>query len=152
MEELAHGLGVTSRNTSRGGLNGTGRKPGILVVDDEPSIRRFCRAAAVHRGYWAHTVSSAEECVEYLESGGRDIGLIFLDVHLPCKSGLDILGEIRTLCPSVTVVMMSGLGDEGVQFAAQRGDIAGFMPKPFALSDVARYIESSLAQSSSTAI
>jgi len=124
----------------------------VLVVDDEPSIRRFCAAAASRRGYPVYTVSSAEQCLEFLSTAFDTVGLILLDIDLPGRSGLDILDDIYVFCPSVPVVMMSGSCGHQLRLAAERNEYADFLAKPFSLSDLQNVFDSYMAAGSPAAV
>ena len=65
----------------------------ILVVDDEPQIRRVLRSTLSFRGYTISEVSSGEEAVDL--AGKLKPDLILLDVNLPGISGIDTCREIR---------------------------------------------------------
>ena len=65
----------------------------ILVVDDEPQIRRVLRSTLSFRGYTISEASSGEEALQLVPKLKPD--LILLDVNLPGMSGVDTCREIR---------------------------------------------------------
>ena len=77
--------------------------PHILVVDDEESIRYTFEAFLSEEGY---TVSSAADCEEGIALlREKDIDLIFADIILPDKSGIDLLKAAREIVPNVPVIL-----------------------------------------------
>ena len=81
-------------------------KPHILIVDDEESIRFTFKAFLSEEGY---TVSSAADCDEGIAAlREKDIDLVFADIILPGKTGIDLLKAAREIVPSVPVIMITG--------------------------------------------
>lgn len=80
--------------------------PHILVVDDEESIRYTFNHFLSDEGY---TVSGAADCDEAIALlREKDVDLIFADIVLPGRSGLDLLREAKEILPNVLVVMITG--------------------------------------------
>jgi len=78
----------------------------ILVVDDEESIRFTFETFLSEEGY---RVSSAADCEEGIALlAGNDFDLIFADIILPGKSGIDLLKAARETAPGVPVIMITG--------------------------------------------
>ena len=65
----------------------------VLVVDDEPPIRRLLRAGLATQDYEVREAGSAEEALESIESEKPDVML--LDLGLPGRNGMDLLAELR---------------------------------------------------------
>ncbi|HUJ31409.1 MAG TPA: response regulator, partial [Candidatus Acidoferrum sp.] len=66
----------------------------ILVVDDEPQIRRVLRTTLTSQGYAANEAKSGDEALELIRTERPD--LILLDVNMPGRSGLETCREIRS--------------------------------------------------------
>ncbi len=80
--------------------------PHILVVDDEESIRYTFNHFLSDEGY---TVSGAADCDEAIALlREKDVDLIFADIILPGRSGIDLLKEAKEILPNVLVVMITG--------------------------------------------
>ena len=111
--------------------SGRGGAPGplILIVDDDPGIRRYVRASLEADGYTVREASSAEEGLAALEEEPPD--LILLDVMMPEVDGWEMLRRVqeRHGVGTIPVVMFSGRV-EGAEEAAKRG-AQGFVGKPF---------------------
>jgi len=106
----------------------------ILIVDDEKNLRWSLRLALEERGHQVDEAASGEECLEMLRERARD--LVFLDVRLPGRDGMDILQEVRRHWGNTIVVMMSAYGADGARADALQQGAYYFLPKPFELSHV----------------
>jgi CheY-like chemotaxis protein len=82
----------------------------ILVVDDEPPIRKLLRMGLGAHGYEVLEAPNGKTALELL---GRDPALVILDLGLPDIDGLELLGRIREARPTLPVVVLSSRGDEG---------------------------------------
>src|SRR5918996_5118421 len=102
------------------------RGPLILIVDDDPGLRGFVRAALEYDGYSVREAASAEEGLEALDEESPD--LILLDVMMPQVDGWEMLRRVqeRHGVGSIPVIMFSGKVDESAADAAARG-VHGFI-------------------------
>jgi two-component system nitrogen regulation response regulator NtrX len=100
----------------------------ILVVDDEPNIRKLLAGILEDEGYVVSLAADAEEAAGVLAEGEVDI--LLLDVKLPGTDGLAFLRRLRTEKSSVPVVMMSGHGTIGTAVEATRLGALDFIEKP----------------------
>jgi excisionase family DNA binding protein len=112
--------------------SGRGRQPGphVLIVDDDPSLRRYVRASLENEGYSVREAGSAAEGLAALEEEPPD--LILLDVMMPKVDGWEMLRLVqeRHGVGAIPVIMFSGRVDEGAAEAASLG-AQGFVGKPF---------------------
>ena len=112
--------------------SGRAGQPGplVLIVDDDPGLRRYVRASLENEGYSVREAGSAEEGLAALEDGPPD--LILLDVMMPKVDGWEMLRLVqeRHGVGAIPVVMFSGRVEEGASEAADRGAQA-FVGKPF---------------------
>src|SRR5438093_4286248 len=112
--------------------SGQGGRPGplVLIVDDDPGLRRYVRASLENEGYSVREAGSAEEGLAALEEQPPD--LILLDVMMPQVDGWEMLRLVheRHGVGAIPVIMFSGRIDEGAAEAASRGAQA-FVGKPF---------------------
>jgi PAS domain S-box-containing protein len=105
----------------------------ILVVEDEDSVREFAMRALREGGYTVLEASDAEEAMAvFSEAGGVD--LVFSDVVLPTKSGLELVEELQSSRPDVRVLLASGYTDTKSQWEAIRDRGFGFLQKPYGIS------------------
>jgi len=112
--------------------SGRGGQPGplVLIVDDDPGIRRYVKASLESEGYAVREAGSAEEGLAALEEKSPD--LILLDVMMPKIDGWEMLRLVqeRHGVGAIPVIMFSGRVDEAAAEAVRRGAKA-FVGKPF---------------------
>ena len=77
----------------------------ILIVDDEPNLRKTLALILQRDGYTVTTAGSADEAHQLLGAGA--FGLVFLDIKMPDKNGLTLLKEIREIYPDMPIVLLT---------------------------------------------
>lgn len=107
--------------------------PRILIIDDEDAIRGSLKSALDKRGHDTVTAATARQGLEFSTAG---FDVIFLDVMLPDRSGLDILPELLVRFPQSAVVMISGHADIDTAVKAIRIGAYDFIEKPLSLDRV----------------
>lgn len=114
----------------------------VLIVDDEPDICWGLQRLAERLG---HSVAIAADGEAALKSvAARTPDLVLLDVRLPGRDGLEIMGEIRSLRADVPIVIMTAYGDLEIAVRAMRQGALDYLVKPFELAVVRRLIERAL--------
>jgi DNA-binding NtrC family response regulator len=103
-------------------------KPAILVVDDEPNIRRALRMVLEPEGYGVLEAESAEKGLEVLAAEPVDLGVF--DIRLPGMDGLALLSRARELWRDLPVIVVSGHADAADIVDAMKRGAADFIPKP----------------------
>ena len=88
----------------------------VLVVDDEPAIRRFLRAGLSSQGYVVNELEEGLPAVDIARRKGTD--LIVLDLGLPDIDGTEVIGRIRTGGSSVPIIVLSSRNDEAAKVDA----------------------------------
>jgi len=116
------------------GARGKGER--ILLVEDEAGVRDFAGLALRSSGYHVTEAVSAEEAVEVFTRKQGRFDLVFSDVVLAGKSGVQLAEEIRSLSPSTPVLLTSGYTDDRSQLAEIRKRDLPFLQKPYALGDL----------------
>jgi two-component system KDP operon response regulator KdpE len=106
----------------------------VLVIDDEPAIRRFLRTSLSAQGY---SVLEAEDGENGLAMLGRNsLDAVVLDLGLPGMSGLDVLKKIRESGSSVPVVVLSSRTDETGKVTALDMGADDYVTKPFGMDEL----------------
>jgi two-component system KDP operon response regulator KdpE len=113
----------------------------ILVVDDEPQIRRVLRSTLSFRGYTISEVASGEEAVEVAAKLKPD--LILLDVNLPGMSGIETCREIRR-STDVPIIMLTVRNAERDKVVALDAGADDYVTKPFGIEELLARIRASL--------
>ncbi|MDR3248955.1 MAG: sigma-54 dependent transcriptional regulator [Treponema sp.] len=115
----------------------------ILIIDDEPGIRRTLASILEDEDYTVHT---AEDAVVGLEMLGRlSIDLVFLDVLLPRLGGMEALEQIRKNWPGIEVVVISGHANVDMAVRAVKLGAFDFLEKPLSLDKVLTLCRNALA-------
>jgi two-component system nitrogen regulation response regulator GlnG len=102
----------------------------VLVVDDEFLIRWAVARTLAEAGHCVREACDAESAIAALMGGARPPDVVLLDYRLPGTRGLELLGAVRQLSPTSTVVMMSADSHAWTTDAARMGASA-VIPKPF---------------------
>lgn len=106
----------------------------ILVIDDEPNIRRSLRDILEDEGYEVDEAGDGETGLRLLERQPADI--VLLDVKLPKADGVTILGDVKARLPHTEVIMISGHSDIETAVDALRKGAYDFLEKPLSLPKV----------------
>jgi two-component system phosphate regulon response regulator PhoB len=120
----------------------TGSAVKILVVDDEPPIRKLLRVGLTAQGYDVNEAASAGAALQSATDDPPD--LIVLDLGLPDKPGHDLLREWREAGLSVPVVILSSRTDEAGIVKALETGADDYVTKPFAMTELAARIRAVL--------
>ncbi len=104
----------------------------ILVVDDEPQIRKFLEIALRSQGYQVEEVASGRAGLERLATAGAD--LVVLDLGLPDMDGRDVLRELRAWS-RVPVVVLSVRASEREKVEALDAGANDYVTKPFGIQE-----------------
>lgn len=105
----------------------------ILVVDDEPPIRKLLRMGLVSQGYDVLEAQNGKVALELL-SNNPD--LVILDLGLPDIDGLELLKRIRQRGNSLPIVVLSSRGDEAGKVAALDLGADDYVTKPFGMEEL----------------
>ncbi len=100
----------------------------ILVVDDEPSVRKALERLLVRFGYQVKTAASAEEADHWMSSQHFD--LLLLDIELPRMKGVEFLAWVLDRDPELAVIMMTGLDAPEIAIECVERGARTYMVKP----------------------
>jgi ligand-binding sensor domain-containing protein/signal transduction histidine kinase/CheY-like chemotaxis protein len=129
----------TDNSVSIDKLKGHGEK--VLVVEDEESVLEFVKRALKECGYNVCSAASAWEALDIFEKEKRDFKLLFSDVVLPDRNGVELADEVLSRCPDIKVLLTSGYTDQQSQWRAIRDRGFPFLQKPYMLVDLLRSIK-----------
>jgi two-component system, OmpR family, KDP operon response regulator KdpE len=113
----------------------------VLVVDDEPPIRKLLRTGLGTQGYQTLDASNAKAALD-LMSDKPD--LVILDLGLPDMQGLDLLRQIRARREDVPIVVLSSRGDETAKVEALDLGADDYVTKPFGMEELLARIRAAL--------
>jgi DNA-binding NtrC family response regulator len=100
----------------------------VLIVDDEESIRRLVSKWSDISGYEVKAASSAEAALLIMHAWTADV--VVCDIRMPRYSGVWLIEHLRTLYPSVSIVISTGYGEIDPALMV-RARITGYLAKPY---------------------
>jgi two-component system KDP operon response regulator KdpE len=113
----------------------------VLVVDDEPPIRRFLRTSLTAEG---HRVVCADDAATALAAfAAEKPDLLILDLGLPDRSGFEVITEIRNHSP-VPIIVLSARSDERSKVEALDLGADDYIGKPFGMAELTARIRAAL--------
>ncbi len=113
----------------------------ILVVDDEPQIRRVMRATLTSNSYVIFEAKSGEEALESVRQERPD--LVLLDMNMPGMGGIEACREIRQLCDA-PIIMLTVRNAERDKVAALDAGADDYVVKPFGIEELLARIRAAL--------
>jgi len=119
----------------------TGAPLKILVVDDEPPIRKLLRMGLGAQGYETIEAPNGKTGLELL---GEAPDLVILDLGLPDMDGLDVLRAMRARSEAVPIVVLSSRGDEAGKVAALDLGADDYVTKPFGMDELLARLRAAL--------
>jgi two-component system, OmpR family, KDP operon response regulator KdpE len=106
----------------------------ILVVDDEPAIRRFLRAGLTSQGYVVTELEVGLPAVDAARRGAADV--IVLDLGLPDVDGMEVIERIRGSGSAVPIIVLSSRDNESAKVAALDLGADDYVTKPFGIDEL----------------
>jgi two-component system KDP operon response regulator KdpE len=119
----------------------------VLVVDDEPAIRRALRANLAARGYDVMVAATGEEAL--LLARRQEPNLVLLDLMLPGISGLEVCKALREQWP-VPILVLSARGEEQLKVQALDMGADDYLTKPFGMDELLARVRALLRRPAST--
>lgn len=107
--------------------------PTVVVIEDEPQIRRFVRTALEAEG--CHVVEAATGERGLIEAGTRKPDLVILDLGLPDRDGVDVVHDLRNWS-AVPILILSARVDETDKVAALDAGADDYLTKPFGVAEL----------------
>lgn len=120
-------------------MNQSNSKYTVLIVDDEPLIRKSLFEILKMTGYQCLMVGSGEEAVEAIQK--KKVDIVVSDMRLPEMSGIELLTKIKKLQPMVEVIMMTGFGSIESAVEAMKLKAFDYITKPIVDDEIKLVIE-----------
>lgn len=115
--------------------------PVAVVIEDEPQIRRFVRAALEAEGWQVFEAGTAQRGLT--EAGTRKPDLLVLDLGLPDGDGLGVIRDVRGWS-AVPIVVLSARADESDKIAALDAGADDYLTKPFGVGELLARVRANL--------
>jgi signal transduction histidine kinase len=123
-----------------------GKGERILLVEDDDGIREFAKRVLVESGYVGFEAANAEEALNIFGKEKGDFHLVFSDVVLPEKSGLQLVEQLLCRKPELKVLLTSGYTDQKSQWPVICEKGYRFIQKPYGLTDLLRVVREVIEQ------
>jgi two-component system cell cycle sensor histidine kinase/response regulator CckA len=131
---------VTNRQSDR---TRTGR---ILLVEDDEGMRNLVVEVLESEGYEITSAVNAEEALKLFRQQGNSFGLLFSDILLPGKNGIELADILRTEKPGLPVLLYSGYQDERVRWTQLDLKKYHFLKKPFPIAGLLAAVHDALTE------
>lgn len=115
--------------------------PAVIVVEDEPKIRRFLRMSLESEGFHVYEADSMKRGL--IESGTRKPDMVVLDLGLPDGDGVDFIRDLRTWS-DIPVIVLSARTSEGDKVAALDAGADDYLVKPFGTAELMARVRAQL--------
>jgi two-component system, OmpR family, response regulator RpaB len=119
--------------------------PHVVVVEDEPAIRRGVVDALRISGYEVTEAADGDSGLE--ASLRRGVGLVLLDLLLPRRDGMAVLSELRKSRPTLPVIVLTARGSEDDRVRGLRMGADDYVVKPFSARELLARVEAVLRRS-----
>ncbi|MCP9454621.1 MAG: sigma-54 dependent transcriptional regulator [Nitrospira sp.] len=124
--------------TNQEGTENVQNSEGILVVDDDPSMRAALVESVRRLGFAAHGAIDGADALERI--GRCRPWLVLTDLKMPRLTGLDLVREIKRRAPQVSIVLMTAYGSVETAVEAMKLGANDYLLKPFSMELLARVI------------
>jgi len=121
----------------------------ILVVEDEPIVRRTTLAALSQHGFEVRAAENGQIAVEMFREMSDQIVLVLLDVVMPVMGGEETLVAIKKIRPDVPVVICSGHNEVDCIDRFAEADVAGIVKKPYTAKHLVEKLKAVIEQHAS---
>jgi len=100
----------------------------VLVVDDDPAVRKSIDRVLSSKGYAVITAENGEEALRKLNEEKYD--LVYTDIRMPGMSGLEVAEHVKAQRAWTPVVIITGYGTDAAEARAKAAGVSGFVHKP----------------------
>jgi CheY-like chemotaxis protein len=123
----------------------TGAPERILLVEDEPNVRRIAKRILERHGYTVLEASNGLEALRVMERRQEPIALVLTDLVMPEMGGRELASRLRVVSPTSRVLFMSGYTEDAVLRQSVMEPGAVFLDKPFTFDTLIRKVREALA-------
>jgi two-component system cell cycle sensor histidine kinase/response regulator CckA len=127
------------------------RRPTVLLVEEDESVRAVAGVILEREGYRVVRAGSAREALKVWEQHSHEVEVLFTDVHMNGMGGTKLAEILLALNPRLTVLFSSGGCLQNLRSAVAHWPNAGFLAKPYTLNQLRLSIEFALQQAAAGA-
>lgn len=121
----------------------------ILVVDDEPDLRRYLADELTDEGHRVDTAADGVEAVLRAIDGGLDA--VLMDIRMPRLDGLNTLRILRRLAPNLPVIMFTGQAGQGDMLETTRLGAVTCLLKPVNIERLKEILQQAVGRAAARA-
>jgi two-component system response regulator (stage 0 sporulation protein F) len=111
----------------------------LLIVDDQPAICELLEEVFTSEGYQVETALNGDQAVRTIRARTPD--LIFMDINMPGKNGLETLKDVQDMISGVPVIMITAYGElDDVMKVRKLGLIQHYITKPFDIISLVKLV------------
>jgi two-component system KDP operon response regulator KdpE len=114
----------------------------VLVVEDEPSLRRLLRTSLSAEGYRVLEAGTGQAAMESLDRDAPEV--VLLDLGLPDMDGLEVIKRVRAGGARTPIIVLSSRGDERGKIQALDLGADDYVTKPFGMGELVARIRTAL--------
>ncbi len=117
-----------------------GGSEAILIVEDDPEVRKFASESLTGLGYEVYEAADGEEAFYLLTQENLQVNLLLSDLVMPKMGGMELAKAIKDLQPPVKVLFTSGYTDNHMIRDGRLKEGVNFLPKPYSLESLAKKV------------
>jgi two-component system, cell cycle sensor histidine kinase and response regulator CckA len=117
----------------------------VLLVEDDPAVRRLSADALRGAGYQVYVAPSAADALRLAENLKTRLDLLLTDVVMPGMTGAELANQFRWRFPKVRILYMTGYTDDALGHHGLQGQAGRILQKPFTHEMLARRVSEALA-------
>ncbi|MFT3766234.1 MAG: response regulator [Minicystis sp.] len=112
----------------------------VLIVDDEENQRRTLSIGLKLEGFDVVLAGSSQEALRILAAASPQVDFALIDLMMPGLNGLELARQMRSLYPSVRVILSSAYHLSARQVERADCGAIGFVPKPYRLAELSSFL------------
>jgi len=114
----------------------------ILVIDDQPTIRSMAQTILGKAGFTVLTAKNGSVGIDLVKQHGRELRCVILDLVMPVMDGRETFFALQDISPDTPVFISSGYSIDGAAQELLNSGAAGFLQKPFSITEVIEKVNS----------
>ena len=142
-------LGVEAMAGATGGMFGGHASNGlILVVDDEPDVRKILRMMLTRAGYGVLEAEDGEKAIHLINEGENPllVDVLITDIRMPKINGLDVISYFQLLFPRVPLIVLTGYPDMEMATGLFKTGIVDYLVKPVERENLLNAVDRAIQQ------
>jgi len=139
---------LNSSQRTAGIFSGQTYQGGILVVDDEPDIRRVVRMALEKLNYYVIEAEDGQQAITLLNEGEHPmvIDVIITDIRMPNINGIEAMDYLQREYPSAPLIVLTGFPDLDLAMQLMKQGVTDYLVKPVEQEKLASAVANALTQ------